>query len=275
MSPNVANANHKPSLNAPNYPGRCFFCKNYILSEYMSGHSKWSQIKRKKGVEDARRAKAFTKIAQAVALAAREGGPDPATNPKLRLAIDKSREVNMPAANIERAINRGSGKLGGAELQELTIEGYGPGGAALLVSAISDNRNRTVSEIRHLLDIKGGKMAGEGSVRWMFEFVGKITIDPKGLNHEDVELQAIEAGASDIFDFEEEMLVISSPQDMETVKTNLKETGIEIKNSTLGFIPKTLVSINPEEAEKINDLVEALEDMDDVQEVVTNMSSND
>lgn len=241
----------------------------------MSGHSKWSQIKRKKGVEDARRAKAFTKIAQAVALAAREGGPDPATNPKLRLAIDKSREVNMPAANIERAINRGSGKLGGAELQELTIEGYGPGGAALLVSAISDNRNRTVSEIRHLIDIKGGKMAGEGSVRWMFEFVGKITINPKESSHEDVELQAIEAGASDIFDFEEEMLVISSPQDMETVKTNLKEVGVEIKNSTLGFIPKTLVSINPEEAEKINELVEALEDMDDVQEVVTNMSSND
>jgi len=241
----------------------------------MSGHSKWSQIKRKKGVEDVKRAKVFTKMAQVITLAAREGGGDASSNAKLRLVIDRARTVNMPALNIERAIDRGIGKSSGAQLQEILLEGYGPGGTALIIEAITDNRNRTIPEIRHVLELGGGKMANEGSVLWMFEKVGKVFIDPENKNREDLELSAIEAGANDVFDFEEEILLVTDPQNTETLKKNINDLGIKIKSSSLGFVPKNLTVVNSENLEKNENLVEKLEDMDDIQEVTTNMSAAD
>ncbi|KKR09914.1 MAG: transcriptional regulator [Parcubacteria group bacterium GW2011_GWA2_39_18] len=238
----------------------------------MSGHSKWSQIKRKKGVEDVKRAKVFTKMAQVIALAAREGGSDASSNAKLRLAIEKARTVNMPASNIERAIDRGAGKSSGAQLQEILLEGYGPGGSALIIEAITDNKNRTIPEIRRVLETGGGKMANEGSVLWMFEKVGKVFIDPENKNREDLELQAIEAGADDVFDFEDEILAITNPQNTELLKKNISDFNVKTKSSSLGFVPKNLATINKEDLSKNETLVEKLEDMDDVQEVTTNMS---
>jgi len=241
----------------------------------MSGHSKWSQIKRKKGVEDVKRAKVFTKMGQVIALAAREGGGDASSNAKLRLSIDRARAVNMPAANIERAIDRGIGKGSSAQLQEILLEGYGPGGTALIIETITDNRNRTIPEIRHVLELSGGKMANEGSVLWMFEKVGKVLIDPENKNREDLELEAIEAGADDVFDFEEEILLVTNPQNNEVLKKNVSDLRIKIKSSSLGFVPKNLATINKEDLTKNEELIEKLEDMDDVQEVTTNMSASD
>ncbi len=240
----------------------------------MSGHSHWAGIKQRKGVNDAKRANVFTKYGRIVTIAAREGGGDPETNFKLRMAVDQARSMNMPKENIERAIKRGTGELkDGTTIEENLYEGYGPGQIALLIKTATDNRNRTVSEIKTILTKTNGKMVPSGSVSFMFRQVGEIILDTEGKNRDDIEMQAIEAGADDIAFFEEDGIcaVYTKIEDLQTTKEALEQQGLIIKDAGLTFLPTQKATPSPEQLAQCELLIEKLEDHDDVQTVYANL----
>ena len=237
----------------------------------MGGHSHWSTIKRKKGAEDAKRGKVFTKIIREITTAARVGGGgDPNGNPRLRLAIVKAKDVNMPADNIKKAIQRGTGELPGVHYEEAVYEGYGPGGVAMLIETTSDNKYRTVSEIRNLLEKNNGRMAEAGSVSWMFHRKGRIVIDKSKASEEKLMNLVLEAGAEDLRTEDDSFEVITSPHDFEKVRKVLADQKIETISAEVTSIPQNTVSLEGRDAEQMLKLMEVLEDHDDVQSVHAN-----
>ncbi len=240
----------------------------------MSGHSKWSTIKRKKGAADARRGQLFTKLTREITVAAKEGGGDPDSNFRLRLAVQRARTENMPLDNIQRAIQKGTGGgPDGAQYEEITYEGYGPNGVALLVQALTDNRNRTVAEVRSMFTKSGGSLGEAGSVGWMFEPRGLIMIEPKSAEDPDeVTMAAIDAGADDVtVDDDGQVEVITSFEDLKHVQETLTGQGLNITSAETTMIPKTMMALDDKAIEQALRLVERLEDLDDVQTVYTNL----
>jgi len=236
----------------------------------MSGHSKWSQIKRQKGAADVKRGVVFTKMAREIMLAAREGGGDPESNFRLRLAIDRARSVNMPRDNIQRAIERATGGGDGARLESVVYEGYGPGGVSIMVEAATDNRNRTASEIRAAFTRQGGKLGESGSVQWLFEQKGIIEIASTGRDIDEVALMAIDAGAEDV-ESEDGLITIYTPTAaFERVKAALDRAAIGAESAEVSMRPTNTVHLEGDQARRLVKLVEALEDLDDVQKVHAN-----
>jgi len=239
----------------------------------MSGHSKWANIKHRKAKADEKRGRIFTKLGREIIIAARQGGGDPEGNIRLKAAIAKAKEANMPNENIQRAIMRGTGELEGAAYEEITYEGYGPGGVAMLLNIATANRNRTASEIRYIFSRNGGSLGESGCVAWMFNPMGVITVEvPAGEAREDLILRAIEAGAEDVDDSDADTMEIkTAPESLETVKNALKEFAAAITGADVEMVPQTEITIdNPDTAAKVMRLVELLEDHDDVQTVYTN-----
>ena len=236
----------------------------------MSGHSKWSQIKRQKGANDAKRGAVFTKVGREIAIAARSGGADPDANYRLRLAIEKARSVNMPADNIKRAIERAVGGAGADQFEEMVYEGYGPGGVAILVEAATDNRNRTAAEIRSVFSKAGGQLAGAGAVSWQFQPRGVVAIGRDGRDPEEVALAAIDAGADDVDTDGDPIEVLTSPADLEAVRQALEAAGLPIESAEVTMQAKSTIEVDPAQARQNLRLVEALEDHDDVQRVTAN-----
>jgi YebC/PmpR family DNA-binding regulatory protein len=235
----------------------------------MSGHSKWATIKHKKAALDAKRGKSFTRIIKEISIAARNGG-DPDANPRLRTAILAAKAVSMPADNIKKAVMRGTGELEGGQIEEVTFEGYGPGGAAVLVQVATDNRNRTVSEIRHIFGKNGGNMGAEGSVGWMFERKGQILIPMDKVSEEDLMNIALEAGADDLRNDGDNWEVLSPPAVHYTVLAAIHEAKLATTSDSVAMIPKNLIKLEGKSAEGMLRLTEALEEHDDVQNVYSN-----
>ncbi len=236
----------------------------------MAGHSKWAQIKRKKAVTDQRRAAAWTKLIRELTTAAKLGGGDPAGNPRLRLAVDAARAANMPNENIERAIKKGTGELEGVEYQELTYEGYGPGGVAVFMEALTDNPNRTVADVRHIFSKHGGNLGQSGSVAWMFDRKGQIVVDASRYDEATVLEAALEAGAEDMEVEEDAFTIYTDVADFHVVQEALRERGIEWEEAELAMIPKSTVRVEGKDAEKLIKLLDLLEESDDVQKVYSN-----
>jgi YebC/PmpR family DNA-binding regulatory protein len=237
----------------------------------MAGHSKWAQIKHKKAATDAKRGKQFTKLARAITVAAREGGGDPDGNPALATAIQKARDFSMPKDNIQRAIDRGTGAGSGPEaIERVVYEGYGPGGAAILVEALTDNRNRSGAEIRHAFDKNGGSLGEPGSVAWIFDKRGVVLVDAERYDEEDL-LAAVDAGADDVGHDGDLLKVTSDPADLEAVRAALAGAGVEVESADVTMEPKTVVEVGDEsEARRLMRLIEALDDHDDVDQVHAN-----
>ncbi|HSH22195.1 MAG TPA: YebC/PmpR family DNA-binding transcriptional regulator [Candidatus Caenarcaniphilales bacterium] len=236
----------------------------------MSGHSKWSQIKRQKGANDAKRGATFTKIAREISIAAREGGGDPDANYRLRLAVEKARSVNMPADNIKRAIDRATGGGAAEQYEEIIYEGYGPGGVAILVEAATDNRNRTVADVRSLFTKAGGQLAGSGSVAWQFEPRGVVAVSPDGRDPDEIALAAIDAGAQDVDVEGDPLEIITEPGSLEGVRKALESAGVSIESAEITMQPKNAVAVDQTVVRQNLRLIEALEDLDDVQRVTAN-----
>ncbi|HED00827.1 MAG TPA: YebC/PmpR family DNA-binding transcriptional regulator [Proteobacteria bacterium] len=242
----------------------------------MSGHSKWSTIKRKKGATDAKRGKIFTKLAKEIIVAARLGGGDINMNPRLRAAVADARTENMPKDNIERAIKKGTGELEGQSYEEVIYEGYGTGGVAVLVESVTDNKNRTVSDIRYIFSKNGGNMGENGCVAWLFDKKGLITVDKKAVNEEKLMDIALEAGAEDVREQEEEYEVVTPASDFEAVKKALNDQKVPYLAAEITMLPKTTVQIEDEkQAQQVLRLMEALEDYDDVQHAYANFDIPD
>lgn len=241
----------------------------------MAGHSKWAQIKRKKAVADAKKGKLFTKLIREITIAVRQGGGNPDGNPRLRLAIDQARAANMPMENIERAIKKATGELEGSQYEEIIYEGYGPGGVAILIEAVTDNKNRTVSELRHIFSRHGGRLAESGSVNWMFDRKGIITIEKSVINEDDLIMLALDAGADDVIVESDYYEVQTSIENFEKVRKNLLEKNVKIENASLQYVPQNLMKIEGKENETVLKLLEILEDHDDVQNVYTNADVNE
>ena len=235
----------------------------------MSGHSKWATIKRKKAVLDSKRGKIFTKLIKEITIAARAGG-DINGNPRLRLAVDNAKAQNMPMDNIERAIKKATGELEGVIYHELTYEGYGPAGVAVVVEVATDNKNRTVAEVRHLFSKNGGGMGETGSVAWMFDRKGIITLPTEGKKEDDVMEIVLEAGADDLTTEEDFFEVQTTIESFETVRRTLVDKKFTVENASLQWIAKNLIEVKGEDAEKVVKLIESLEDLDDVQNVFSN-----
>ncbi|MFN4111033.1 MAG: YebC/PmpR family DNA-binding transcriptional regulator [Ignavibacteria bacterium] len=235
----------------------------------MAGHSKWAQIKRKKAVADAKRGKLFTKLIREITIAARQGGGNPDGNPRLRLAIDQARAANMPMENIERAIKKATGELEGSKYEEILYEGYGPGGIAILIEAVTDNKNRTVSEIRHLFSRHGGRLAETGSVNWKFQRKGIITISKENISEDDLIMLALDAGADDVVTESDYYEIQTTLENFEKVRKALSEKGLKIENASLQYVPQNLMKIDGKDNETALKLLEMLEDHDDVQNVYT------
>ncbi len=242
----------------------------------MSGHSKWSTIKHKKAAQDAKRGKIFTKLIKEITVAARLGGGDPAANPRLRAAIDAAKAQNMPKNNIERAVKKGTGELEGVSYEEVTYEGYGPGGVAVLVETITDNRQRTVADVRHIFAKRGGSMGEPGSVAWIFEKKGLIVIEKSKADEDSLMDAALDAGAEDIQDSGSEWEIETKPENLEKVKKALEGAGIEILSAEISMVPSNTIEIQDEkQAEQLMKLMNALEDNDDVQNVYANFDIPD
>jgi len=236
----------------------------------MSGHSKWASIKHQKGVTDARRGQLFTKLTRELIIAAREGGGSPDMNFRLRLAVQKARDSNMPMDNIDRAIKKGTGEIEGGALVELTLEGYGPGGTAIMVNALSDNRNRTVQEIRNIFTRNGTNLGESGCVSWIFDTKGIITIKAEGVDADELALSAIDAGAEDVKVEDDYVEVYTTLDKFETVRKTLEEQGVNIETSEISMIPKTTVELDEKNANQALKFMEKLEENDDVQNVYSN-----
>lgn len=241
----------------------------------MSGHSKWSTIKRKKGATDARRGKLFTKLIKEITVAARFGGSDPDANPRLRAAIASARAENMPKDNIERAIKKGTGELEGVAYEEVYYEGYGPGGAAVLVESLTDNKNRTVADVRHIFSKSGGNLGEAGCVAWMFEKKGLFVFQKAGVDEETLMEVTLDAGAEDIRDEEGTFEVITSTEDFEPVKKALDERALGYVLGEITMVPKNTIKLEGKEAEQMLRLMDGLEDSDDVQQVYSNFDISD
>jgi YebC/PmpR family DNA-binding regulatory protein len=236
----------------------------------MSGHSKWANIKHRKAAVDAKRGKIFTKLIRELTIAARHGGGDPDANPRLRSAIAAAKNNNMPGDTIERAIKRGTGEAGGEELHEITYEGYGPGGSAVLVKVLTDNKNRTVSEVRRIFTKYGGNLGESGCVSWMFEMKGRIAFDKENVDEDKLFEIALEAGAEDVRTEEGELVVITSPDNFEPIKSAIEKERLKYNFAVVTMVPKSSVKVEGKEAENMLRLMEALEDSDDVQNVYSN-----
>jgi YebC/PmpR family DNA-binding regulatory protein len=242
----------------------------------MSGHSKWATIKRSKGANDAKRGQLFTKLGHEIAVAAREGGPDPDANFRLRIVLDNARRANMPKDNIERAIARGTGQLqDGAVLEEAIFEGYGPNGTAFMVLTLSDNRNRTVSDVRRTFTRYAGNLGSDGCVAWMFSRKGTIAIEPGDEDPDEVALMAIDAGAEDVEIEEDLVQVYTEPSDLKTVQEALQDASFKVAEANLAWIPQSTVSLDEKATVQSLKLIEALEELNDVQEVYTNLDISD
>ena len=236
----------------------------------MSGHSKWSKVKHVKAVQDVKKGKAFTKVIKEITVAAKIGGGDPNGNPRLRAAILEAKQINMPGDNIKRAIQKGTGELPGVAYEEINYEGYGPGGVAILVQAMTDNKNRTVSEMRHVFSRNNGNMAEAGSVSWMFTKKGSIVVDKASVSEEKLMEIVLEAGADDIQEDSGNFEILTSPENYEKVVNALSTGNIPTVSAELAMVPQTWIKLTGKEAQQILKLVEALEDHDDVQKVWAN-----
>jgi YebC/PmpR family DNA-binding regulatory protein len=236
----------------------------------MSGHSKWSQIKRQKGANDAKRGAIFTKMGREISIAARIGGVDPDGNFRLRLAIDKARSVNMPADTIKRALEKAAGSAAGEQYEEIVYEGYGPGGVAILVEAATDNKNRTVADVRSVFAKNGGSLAGAGAVAWQFQPRGVVAVALDGLHADDIALTAIDAGADDVDTESDPVEVITDPSNLEALRTALEVSGAKVESAEVTMQPKSLIEVNEHVARQNLRLIESLEDHDDVQRVTAN-----
>jgi YebC/PmpR family DNA-binding regulatory protein len=249
------------------------YSQNYIKGGLnMSGHSKWSTIKHKKGKADAKKGKVFTKLARYITVAVREGGSDPEYNTNLKNAIEKAKSENMPNDNIERAIKKGSGELDGANFEEITYEGYGPAGVAVFVECLTDNRNRTASDVRHAFDKFGGNLGATGCVAWMFDRKGILIVEKdENIDEEELMLQAIEAGAEDFSAEEECYEIITATDSYESVKEALKESGYNFSTAEITYLPQNETTLTEEkDIKNMVKMIDALEDSDDVQEVYHN-----
>ena len=235
----------------------------------MSGHSKWSTIKRKKGAADAKRGAVFTQVSKDIALSARESGGDPEMNPALRLAIKKAKAANMPSANIERAINKGTGNLPGVKYENYVYEGYGPGGVAIMMEVMTDNKNRTVPDIRHIMSKNGGNLGESGCVNWMFEKKGTITLDKKGVDEDEVLEKSLELGADDFTSDNDVIEITTSPEAFGDVSGGLEKEGYEIEGE-VGLIPINFVNVSGADAQQLLQLLEKLEENEDIQKVFSN-----
>jgi len=242
----------------------------------MSGHSKWATTKHKKAVVDARRGKLFAKLIKNVEVAARVGGGDPAGNPTLYDAIQKAKKSSVPNDNIDRAVKRGSGaEAGGADYQTITYEGYGPGGVAVLVECLTDNRNRAASDVRTAMTRNGGSMADPGSVAYLFTRKGVVIVPKAGTTEDDVLAAVLEAGAEEVNDLDESLEVVSEPGDLVAVRTALQGAGIDYESAEAQFVPSVTVPLEEDAARRVFRLIEALEDLDDVQDVYANFDVSD
>jgi YebC/PmpR family DNA-binding regulatory protein len=236
----------------------------------VAGHNKWSKIKRKKGVADAKRGALFTKLIREITVAAREGGGSPEFNARLRLAVDTAKAASMPAENIDRAIKKGTGELEGTSYDEVTYEGYGPGGVALFIECLTDNTNRTVADVRYALNKFDGSLGTDGSVAWQFDRKGQVVIAASASTEEAIFEAAIDAGAEDVVGDGEEFVVTAEPSEFNAVQDALREAGIEVSSAELTRIAKNEVAVTGKDAEKLLKLLEALDDLDDVQKVHSN-----
>jgi YebC/PmpR family DNA-binding regulatory protein len=236
----------------------------------MAGHSKWKQIKHYKAATDAKRGALFTKLIREITMAAKLGGGDPSGNPRLRLAIDTAKEASMPKENIERAVKKGTGELEGVDYQEVTYEGYGPGGVALLIDAVTDNPTRTVAEVRSKMTRLGGNLGTPNSVAWMFEKKGQIYVDASKIDEDALMEAALDAGAEDVQHEDERFIVSTTPTEFHTVQTALKNKKVDVAEAELAMVPKNTVQISGANAESLFKLIETIEDLDDVQKVWAN-----
>ena len=241
----------------------------------MSGHSKWSTIKHKKAATDAKRGKIFTRLAREITIAARAGGGDPDVNFGLRLAMDKAKASNMPKENIERAIKRGTGELKGADLAEVMYEGYAPNGVALLVQVLTDNRNRTVADVRRVLTRQGGSLAEAGAVAWQFSRKGYIAIAPDGIDEDTIFEIAVEAGAEDVVFGDDLIEVYADVENFQSVQQALEEAGIKFETAELSMIPKTTMQLEEKQTLQVMAVIDALEELDDTQQVYSNLDISD
>ncbi len=241
----------------------------------MSGHSKWSSIKHQKGATDAKRGKLFTKLTREIILAVRENGSSIETNYHLRLAIQKAKDNNMPSDNVERAIKRGEGTLDGATLSEVILEGYGPGGAAIIVEALTDNHNRTVQEVRSTFSRSGGNLGENGSVTWLFSQKGLITVEAANDDIDELSRQAIDAGAEDVIPQSGYVEIYTKPEELETVRKALEQNGITVCSAELAKIPKTTVQLDERAAMQVLKLLDKLEELDDTRSVCSNIDFPD
>lgn len=242
----------------------------------MSGHSKWSTIKRKKGAKDAARGKVFTKIIKEIQIAAKMGGGDEEANPRLKTAVQSAKDANMPKKNIEKAIQKGTGELEGVNYEEISYEGYGPGGIAIYVKTTTDNKKRTVAEVRHLLDKFGGNLGQTGSVSWMFETKGKIVISATQIPEDDIFEAATEAGAEDVISTDEEHIIYTEASDLMNVRGELDKLGIPVLETVIDNIPKNEIQITDVDvAKRLFKLLDSLEDNDDVSQVFSNFDVSD
>lgn len=241
----------------------------------MSGHSKWSTIKRKKGANDAKRGKLFTKLIRELTVSAREGGGDEEKNPRLRSAVQTARSANMPQSTIDRAIRRGTGEEPGAVYEAGLFEGYGPAGVAVMVETLTDNRNRTVSELRYVFTKYNGNLGENGSVAWMFEQKGLVEVDKSVADEESLMVAVMDAGAEDIQDGDQVHEIVTPVDDFEAVKEALESSGLSYSQAYLSWMPKNMLAVDVKEAEQIIRLLEALDDLDDVQKVYSNFDVED
>jgi YebC/PmpR family DNA-binding regulatory protein len=237
----------------------------------MAGHSKWKNIRIRKGKQDAVRGKLFTKLSREIIVAAKSGGGDPGMNPRLRVAVTKAREASLPMENIKRSIQRGTGEIEGIDYEELTYEGYGPGGSAIMLECYTENRNRTVADVRHAFTKAGGNLAENGSVSWQFKHVGQITVPKEKLDEEEFTLMAIDAGAEDVVVEEEEFIVYTTIESLHSTNDALEKQGIKTDEVGLTYIPTNMANVSPDDMPKLIRLLEALDDLDDVQETYVNV----
>lgn len=237
----------------------------------MSGHSHFKTIKAQKEIADAKKGQIFSKLGRLITIASKEGGGDPVTNSKLRLAIEQARRFNMPKDNIERAVKKGTGELAGEKLEEVSFEGFGPGGIAIIIEGITDNKNRTLGEIKTILNQNGGKMAGEGAVKWMFERKGSIAINGEGKTKEELELLAIEAGAEDVLWQDGALNIYTSPENLEKIKRGLEAKQLKIDSFSLEWVAKEEIEISAKDKETCQNLFEGLDENDAVNDIYSNL----
>ncbi|WP_418965684.1 YebC/PmpR family DNA-binding transcriptional regulator [Cetobacterium sp.] len=242
----------------------------------MAGHSKWSNIKHRKGAQDAKRGKLFTKLGKELTIAAKEAGGDPNFNPRLRLAMDKAKAANMPKDNLERAIKKGTGELEGVDYMEIRYEGYGPEGTAFIVEVVTDNKNRSASEVRTVFSRRNGNLGTDGAVSWMFQRKGEIIVAAEGVDADELMMAALEAGAEDVKEEDGEFTVLTDSADCNTVADELKKAGYNVTEAEVAMIPDNKVQITDlDTAKKVMALYEALDDLDDVNDVYSNFDISD